>query len=157
MSGVGISGAGQGFEVNLSGGPYGPYTATPSFVDGTFTIPGVKYLSGGSDYVIDADHSLYLKNLKTPLTVNAATVTGQNTKLPGGDTDDSGQVYIEDMTCIGGAFNTVPTPTSCTVGSPDINADNKVNIQDLSIAGGNYSLYDATTAVPRWSRIQSLD
>lgn len=134
--GVDISSAPEGFLVTLTG-PYGPYTAVPDFTTGIYTISGVKYDTGGTNYTLSADHSLYLKNEKTPLNVNGQ-VTGQNTRLLGGDTDDNGHVYIEDMTCIGGAFNT-GGPWSCSVGSPDINADGFVNIQDLSIAGGNYN------------------
>ena len=51
---------------------------------------------------------------------------------------------INDLTCIGGQFGypilVPPTPiTPCDGGgSPDINADGKVNVQDLSITGGNF-------------------
>jgi hypothetical protein len=138
--GIGISGPGQGFVVNLTGGPGAPYTVTPNPFNGTFTITGVQFLAGGSNYTIDADHSLYLKHGKTPLLVNG-NVTGQNTRLLGGDANNDTNITIADATCIGNAFN-VPGPWSCTGGSPDINADAKVNIQDLSIMGGNFGLSD---------------
>ena len=45
---------------------------------------------------------------------------------------------IADLSCIGGHFGeALPIVPAAATGSPDINADNKVNIQDLSIAGGN--------------------
>jgi hypothetical protein len=138
--GIGISGTGQGFMVNLTNGTYGTFTATPSFFDGSFTVTDVKFNEGGTNYTIDADHFLYLKHGKTPLAVNG-NVTGQNTRLLGGDANNDTTVSIADVTCVGNAFNQ-PAPWTCVGGSPDINADAKVNIQDLSITGGNFSLSD---------------
>jgi len=52
-------------------------------------------------------------------------------------------VEITDLSCIGGNFGltttSAPPMDDCGgLGSPDINKDAKVNIQDLSLAGGNY-------------------
>jgi hypothetical protein len=137
--GIGISGTGQGFVVNLVG-PYGTYTVEPNLFDGTFSFSNVPFGVGGSDYTIDADHFLYLKHGKTLLSVNGP-LANQNTRLLGGDANNSGEVEIGDATCIGNNFN-LASPWVCTGGSPDINADAKVNIQDLSIMGGNYGLSD---------------
>ncbi len=48
------------FQVKLVG-PYGPFTVAPNPVDGTFSVPGVPYLAGGTAYTISADHSVYIK------------------------------------------------------------------------------------------------
>ena len=98
-------------------------------------------MPGGSSYKIEAAHGLYLTNAKD-ITVSG-NLTNQNTRLWGGDATNDGKVKVADLGCVGGAFGESPIitvcggPTPLPTGSPDINMDNKVNIQDLSIAGGN--------------------
>jgi hypothetical protein len=125
-------------------GPYGTFSAPPTIdqTNGTYTVSGVKYGPGGTDYVIRADHSLYLKNELDPLTVSG-DITGQDTTLLGGDANNNGAVGIGDLSCIGTDFGTA-VPTACGVfpNSTDINDDGFVNIQDLAIGGGNFSLND---------------
>lgn len=125
-------------------GPYGTFFAPPTIdqTNGTYTVSGVKYGPGGTDYVIRADHSLYLKNELDPLTVSG-DITGQDTTLLGGDANNNGAVGIGDLSCIGTDFGTAVT-TACGVfpNSTDINDDGFVNIQDLAIGGGNFSLND---------------
>jgi len=118
-----------------------PDITVPFDANGNFTAANVPALPTGSTYSIRALHGLYLDNLKTltPLLPNVP-LTGQNTRLLGGDADNSSIVDVSDLSCMGGWFGlSSPAFGICgTTGSPDINLDLKVNIQDLSIAGGNY-------------------
>lgn len=115
-----------------------PVSTNFSAIDGSFSL-SVPYLPGGQTFVLNASHDLYLSNQKD-LLVNSTVLTGQNTRLWGGDARNDGVVGIEDLSCIGGDFGKVsPDYGNCEGdGSPDINLDYKVNIQDLSIAGGNF-------------------
>jgi hypothetical protein len=114
---------------------FGPYEVNFSAADGSYTIPNVLYQLGGTTYDFQAAHGLYLGNEKTQA-VNG-NLTGQNTRLLGGDANNSGIVELLDLSCIGGDFG--GPPSDCMgAGSSDINADTKVNIQDLAIAGGNF-------------------
>jgi hypothetical protein len=75
------------------------------------------------------------------------TLNNQNTRLLGGDANNSGLnppftvgVDISDLSCVAGAFD--GPPIECIPGvqsSTDINKDNTTNIQDLAITGGNYN------------------
>ena len=104
--------------------------------NGAYSI-AVPYMPGGSSYKIVAAHGLYLNNEDT-ITVSA-DLANKNTWLWGGDANNSGKVTIADLSCIGGAFGESPVTSDCEgAGSPDINADDRVSIQDLSLAGGNY-------------------
>lgn len=119
-----------------------PDITVPFDANGNFTIPDIPVLPTGSTYSISALHGLYLDNLKTlALLLPGTSLTGQNTRLLGGDADNSSEIDMSDLGCMGGVFgNSVPNIGDCGgSGSPDINLDLKVNIQDLSIAGGNYS------------------
>jgi hypothetical protein len=115
--------------------------------NGNYSVGNIPVLPGGSTYTIRAMHILYLGNEKA-LTLNpGSSLTGQNTRLLGGDANNSGLVApnykpgveILDIGCIAADFGIGPDlcgadPTSNT----DINKDTVVNIQDLSLAGGNY-------------------
>ena len=95
----------------------------------------MPYLPGGSSYKILAEHGLYLDNEDTILVTG--NLANKNTRLWGGDANNSGNVSIADLSCIGGSFGG-PVAGSCAGGSSDINADNLINVQDLAIAGGNF-------------------
>lgn len=117
---------------------FGPHTQTVTFsaTDGSYTITGVPYLPGGSSYKIIAEHGLYLDNADVfNLTGNVAN---KNTRLWGGDANNSGGISIDDLACIGGAFGSGSPATCSGAGSSDINKDNATNILDLTLAGGNY-------------------
>ena len=124
------------------GGNFPPVYTNFSGTDGAFSL-SVPVLSGGSNYRMDAAHGLYLTNRKTPVALTfSVPLANQDTRLWGGDANNSGKVEINDLSCIGGQFG-YPLPllpiTPCAGGgSPDINADGKVNIQDLAITGGNF-------------------
>lgn len=120
-----------------NGGMFAPKTGTFSASDGTWNIANVEVAPAGSTYTLQADHGLYLFNEKPlPLTVGA-TAANQNTRLLGGDANNDETVSIADLGCIGGAFGTGSTCGG--LGSTDINKDTLTNVQDLSIAGGNYN------------------
>lgn len=124
--------------------------------NGNYSVPTIPVMAGGTPYKIQATHYLYLGNEKA-LTLNPGdALTSQNTRLLGGDADNSGLtlpltpppppavgidlgVDISDIGCIGFDFGTLNTNAcGAAPNSTDINNDGKVNIQDLSIAGGNY-------------------
>lgn len=115
---------------------FGPYTATFSATDGTWSITGAKVMPTGSSYTLKANHTEYLFNAK-PMTLMPATAyPGLNTRLWGGDAINDETIEIGDLSCIGGAFGAM---SNCAgAGSSDINGDGLTNIQDLSIAGGNF-------------------
>ena len=111
-------------------------------IDGSYSLT-VLYPPGGATFILQAAHQLYLSNRKE-LSVSATAITGQNTRLLGGDALNDGNVDIGDLGCIGGNFGLTTTSSpamgNCDgAGSPDINLDLRVNIQDLSLAGGNYA------------------
>ena len=62
----------------------------------------VPYMPSGSNYTIAGAHLLYLTNQKPVLLTG--NLTGQNTRLWGGDATNDGSVGILDLTCIGGDF-----------------------------------------------------
>ena len=123
---------------------FAPVAAVPfNPANGAYSIQVPYMPTTGSSYKIVAEHSLYLDSEDT-ITVSG-NLANKDTRLWGGDANNDGTVQIGDLSCIGGAFGESPVTTVCggpaplPTGSPDINADVKVNIQDLSIAGGNFS------------------
>ncbi len=122
--------------VNTDATAYGPYSTTFDQTTGYFSISNVDALPGGSAYTLQAEHDLYLGNeLMTTLT--PASYTAPNTKLLGGDADLQDDVTITDISCIASKFG--PGSDTCgSAGDSNINGDSVTNIQDLSIAGGNY-------------------
>ncbi len=124
-------------QAPTSFGPVAPVPFNPA--NGAYSIV-VQYMPGGSSYQIVAEHGLYLDNQEVFNVTGNAT---KSTRLWGGDADNNDKVEI--LTSVASAGRLVshrlppsggPLPTP--VGSPDINADGKVNIQDLSITGGNF-------------------
>lgn len=112
-----------------------------SAVDGSFTAQ-VPWLPSATTYSITASHWLYLTNLHTGLTVNGAgPFTLPTTRLLAGDANNSGKIFIDDLSCIGGRFGLAPGGACGGLpNSPDINEDGIVNVLDLVLAGGNYGL-----------------
>jgi hypothetical protein len=129
----------------VSGGcmGYGPYTF------GTNAAGEYQLIKGGAGagiplgtYSVTAVRRAYLGATKAS---NVTIVAGLNPIGPtptllGGDVNASGNVGIEDLTAVGGAFGTSITPDT----GPDINGDGFVNVFDLALAGGNY---EKTTSV----------
>ena len=128
----------DGAEITVSGGPGGPYFASPDS-DGNWSIPNV--LAG--DYDVAVEMALYLDGEKTGVSVGAGGLTdvGQ-VKVLGGDCNDSDGVQpgppygidILDAIIVGGAFDTSPPSNPAA----DINDDNTVNILDAVLLGENW-------------------
>ena len=119
-----------------------PVSAPFNAMDGSYSLT-VLYPPNGATFVMQASHALYLSNRKD-LAISATAITGQNTRLLGGDALNDGNVDVGDLGCIAGDFGltttSIPAMSNCGgMGSPDINLDLKVNIQDLSLAGGNFN------------------
>ena len=99
-------------------------------------------MPGGSNYQIDAAHGLYLTNAEDVAFADPWRYA-RSTRTPGSGaatptTTARWRSLISPAsaaTLAQCAGHKRPAPTA---GSPDINADNKVNIQDLSITGGNF-------------------
>jgi hypothetical protein len=118
--------------------------------NGNYSITNIPVMPDGSDYTIRAMHILYLGNQKTLTDLDPGeALTGQNTRLLGGDVDNSGLVApantpgvdMSDIACIGNQFGGGTGAGSCGSNpdnATDINHDSKTNIQDLSMAAGNY-------------------
>jgi hypothetical protein len=120
-------------------GAFGPYSANFDATTGAWSIPNIKVMPGGTSYTFDAAHGLYLGNQMTHALMPGDTYAAAATKLKGGDADNSRKIDVSDITCISGSFGGAPV-TCGTTGSSDINADGSVNILDLVLPGGNYSL-----------------
>jgi hypothetical protein len=68
---------------------------------------------------------------------NSEPIVLPSTALFGGDTNDDGEIRIDDATLIGSNFGLSISTTPKMNPHADINADGQVNVQDLSILGGN--------------------
>jgi len=102
------------------------------------------WLGAWSTYWFQVDRSLYLPTTAVtadnyddsavlsvvPLTALAKVV------LLGGDASDDDKVLVTDLACIGGNYGGSGIVCSGT-GWTDVNGDGIVNVQDLSMAGGN--------------------
>jgi hypothetical protein len=98
---------------------------------------GMNGLAQGN-YTLQADQALYLPSCQTLIIIPGETVTLASTVLAGGDTDDNGQIKINDATLIGSNFglsDTTPTPPNPQA---DINADGRINVLDLTILASNF-------------------
>ncbi|MBN1261613.1 MAG: hypothetical protein JXB35_13125, partial [Anaerolineae bacterium] len=123
---------------------------------GTYTTAyvGATPLTIGSTYWLLVDRALYLpttlasadygdsKLLDTrPLTLLATLI------LLGGDATNDDTIDIYDLSCIGGDYGMTSGFTECggagSGGSSDVNGDSLINIQDLSLSGGNWYLSES--------------
>lgn len=113
---------------------------------GAYALSAIPVMPSGSTYTIQATHYLYLGNEKAQLLTPGQNLTGQDTRLLGGDANNSGLnppytagVSIVDVGCIGNWFRLgVGGCGSFPGNSTDINKDAQTNIQDLAIVAGNY-------------------
>ncbi|MBI1281248.1 MAG: hypothetical protein GC179_24185 [Anaerolineaceae bacterium] len=102
--------------------------------DGSYTFNNIPKGTFG----ITAIANLYLRIGK----VVVITTDGQNVDLgsltlPGGDTDNNGDISVTDASLIGANFDIPVNPAPATA---DVNGDGVVNIRDLAIVGGNFGL-----------------
>ena len=124
-----------------------PTVIVPFDAAGNYTLSNLPVLPAGSTYRLQATHILYLGNEKTLALSPGAALANQNTRLLGGDADNSGLnppgtvgVDVSDLGCVAGAFDGPPVPCGVfPLSSTDINKDTVTNIQDLAITGGNYA------------------
>ncbi len=115
---------------------------------GAYTTVAIApyWLGLGNTYYLAVDRWLYLPT--TPLAslsfYNSRLLDGvPSTPLPkafllGGDATNNEIVDIGDLSCIGGDYNRRSGFNLCGgTGLSDVNEDHWVNVQDLSMAGGN--------------------
>ncbi len=124
----------------------------------TASIPP-SWTALGSTYWLVVDRWLFL-----PTTPLAATTISHyrlldpdptvlpTVRLLGGDATDDKIITVGDLSCIGGDYGKTSGFTACG-GSPgtglsDVNEDGKVNVQDLSLAGGNLYKYASPWFTP---------
>ncbi len=129
-----------------TGGIFPPIDTTFD-ANGNYSVTDIPVMPGGSSYKIQATHYLYLGKEKTHLLMPGNNLANQNTTLLGGDANNSGLISpfdegvdIGDIGCIGDLFGSSGSGAcgSNPGNATDINNDNKTNIQDLTIAAGNY-------------------
>jgi hypothetical protein len=124
-------------------------TSASSGVYQTAYQPG-QLMTVGTVYWLYADRALYLpttvmypgpaasyahsKLLDTrPLTALGTLL------LLGGDATSNNYIDIGDLSCIGADYGKTTGFSTCGgAGLSDVNGDNKVNVQDLSLGGGNF-------------------
>lgn len=118
-------------------GNFAPFTVNFDAATGNFTANNVPVMPSGSNYQIDAAHSLYLGNRLTHLLNSGEVYSAATTTLKGGDANNDGMITVHDLACVGGAFGLPPAVCGST-GSSDITHDNMTNILDLVLVGSNY-------------------
>ncbi len=91
---------------DLDGNFPGPFSANFGN-DGLFSL-NVPVMPSGSNYQMDAKHGLYLTNQQKPALTYGVPLSNQNTRLWGGDANNTGKVEIDDLSCIGGSFGLTP-------------------------------------------------
>jgi hypothetical protein len=113
---------------------------------GVYSVSDIPVLPDGSTYTIRATHDLYLGNEKALPLNPGDSLTNQDTRLLGGDANNSGLnppytegVDIGDVACIANWFRLGAGSCGAFTGAgTDINKDALTNIQDLAIVAGNY-------------------
>jgi hypothetical protein len=90
------------------------------------------------DYTVEADAELHLPSCALITPSGGEIVTLRPIALAGGDTDDSDAIKINDATLVGSNFGLSASSSPPMNPNADINADGQVNVQDLSILGGNF-------------------
>ena len=86
-------------------------------------------------YVITADMNGYLPTCTTIELNGGGSIDLDATTIWGGDAVDNDIINIGDATLIGANFNSSTPPADARA---DINADGRINIQDMSIMAGNF-------------------
>jgi hypothetical protein len=87
---------------------------------------------------VSAIGNLYLRIGKVVTVTTAGQIIDLGTlTLPGGDTDNNGDVNLTDASLIGANFDNKVNPAPVAA---DVNGDGFINIRDLAIIGGNFGL-----------------
>jgi len=105
-----------------------------------------NWLGIGNTYYLVVDRWLFLST--TPLAESSfrhsrlldsyPTTTLPTVFLLGGDATNDEVILVNDLSCIGGDYGKTSGFTVCGgTGLSDVNEDGRVNVQDLSLAGGN--------------------
>ncbi len=113
----------------------------------TTAYVGANQLYVGATYYLIVDRALYLPTTaivdtdygNSKLMTTRPLTTLLNVKLLGGDATNDDIVDISDAACIGGSYGSAPVVCGVT-GTSDVNGDVKVDLLDLVLMGGNYSL-----------------
>ena len=130
-----------------------PPLGIQSVATGAIGVWGPQKAAAGSyaGVTIRASMARYLDltcTMTTPLVIgpDGATTTLKPVTLPGGDALEDNKIDVSDATIIGGEFGETP-PTDVRA---DINNDGTVDIFDLVLMGGNYTVGD-TSPLPTWT------
>ncbi len=102
--------------------------------DGSYTFKNVP--TGTVGITATANLSLRIGKVVTNIKAGKVIDLGSLT-LPGGDTDNSGDISLTDASLIGANFDVPVNPAPATA---DVNGDGVINIRDLAIIGGNFGL-----------------
>jgi len=113
---------------------------------------GSHLLTIGTTYWFLVDAPLYLPTTPVTETIyydshaldTRPLTTLNNVKLLGGDATNDDTISVSDASCIGGDYGQTSDFTECggsgSGGTSDVNGDNVIDILDLVLMGGNYSL-----------------
>ncbi len=102
--------------------------------DGSYVFKNVPKGTLG----VTAIANLYLRIGKVVNVTKAGQVIDLGSlTLPGGDTDNNGDISVADASLIGANFDVPVNPAPV---SADVNGDGVINIRDLAIIGGNFGL-----------------
>lgn len=102
--------------------------------DGSYTFKNVA--TGTVGVTAIANLSLRIGKLVNVTKAGDVIDLGSLT-LPGGDTDNNGDVSVTDASLVGANFDVPVNPAPIAA---DINGDGVINIRDLAIIGGNFGL-----------------
>lgn len=108
-------------------------TTVTTGADGAYTLTNVPMGTFG----VTAVGNLYLRIGKVVTITTAGPIDLGVLTLPGGDTDNSGDITVADAGLIGANFD---VPVNPAPRGADVNGDGMINIRDLAIVGGNFGL-----------------
>lgn len=117
-------------------------TSTPYTYNGTSIEAITANLSfsnvAGTTYLITTNQPRYLDviaSLNITKVIDALNTTISDLMLRGGDADDNNQVFLGDASVIGTQYGYIGITNN-----GDVNFSGKVDIYDLALVGGNYTL-----------------
>lgn len=119
----------------------GVAATTVTTADGSFSLAAPL----GSTYTVNARYPGYLQAQKDSVYVMDTDVDIGTTKLVGGDVNADNCINILDIVSIVAKFGQTELPAD---DPQDINDDGTINIFDLTVAAGNFSLCGPTAWVP---------
>lgn len=108
-------------------------TTVTTGADGSYIFNNVPTGTFG----VTAVGNRYLRIGKVVNVTGAGPIDLGSLTLPGGDTDNSGDISVADAGLIGANFDIPVSPAPL---GADVNGDGVINIRDLAIVGGNFGL-----------------